>query len=67
MRSSIKIVAPGILPPPSARCPCASRGARDEEIAAVTGHKTTAMLRKHAGAERQKAHAKAGQGKRGTK
>ena len=43
----------------------AAAGASDEEIAAVTGHKTTAMLRKYAGAERQKAHAKAGQGKRG--
>lgn len=39
-------------------------GASDDEIAAVTGHKTTAMLRKYAGAERQKARAKAGQAKR---
>lgn len=39
-------------------------GASDDEIAAVTGHKTTAMLRKYAGAERQKARAKAGQSKR---
>ena len=39
-------------------------GATDDEIAAVTGHKTTAMLRKYAGAERQKARAKAGQSKR---
>lgn len=43
----------------------AAAGASDEEIAAVTGHKTTAMLRKYAGAERQKAHARAGQSKRG--
>lgn len=42
----------------------AEAGASDDEIAAVTGHKTSAMLRKYAGAARQKVRARAGQGRR---
>ena len=42
----------------------AEAGIPDNEISAVTGHKTLAMLRKYAGAARQKGHAKAGQSKR---
>ena len=42
----------------------AQAGASDAEIMAVTGHKTLSMIRKYGGAERQKAQAKSGQGRR---
>lgn len=39
-------------------------GCSDEQIASVTGHKTTAMVRKYSGAATQKARAKEAMGKR---
>lgn len=45
----------------------AGAGCSDELIAAITGHKTTAMIAKYAGPVRQKARAKEAQALRGTK
>lgn len=42
----------------------AALGCSDEEIMAITGHKTHAMVARYAGAERQKTRAKRGQEKR---
>ena len=44
----------------------AAAGCSDEVIAAITGHKTTAMIAKYAGPSRQKARAKRAQSMRGT-
>ncbi len=43
----------------------AAQGASDEEIAAITGHESLAMVKKYAGAARQKARARAAQKRRG--
>lgn len=42
----------------------AAAGASDEEVQAITGHKSRAMVVKYAGAQRQRAHATAAQAKR---
>ena len=42
----------------------AAAGASDEEVQAITGHKSRAMVMKYAGAERQPARATSGQAKR---
>ena len=42
----------------------AAAGASDEEVQAITGHKSRAMVIKYAGAQRQRAHATSGQAKR---
>ncbi len=43
----------------------AEQGASDEEIAAITGHESLAMVKKYAGAARQKARARSAQKRRG--
>lgn len=45
----------------------AAVGCDDALIASITGHKTTAMIARYAGPERQKARAKEAQARRGTK
>ncbi|MCW1920849.1 tyrosine-type recombinase/integrase [Rhodobacter sp. KR11] len=42
----------------------AAAGASDEEVQAITGHKSRAMVVKYAGAQRQRTHAAAAQAKR---
>ncbi len=42
----------------------AAEGAPDDEIAAITGHESLAMVKKYAGAARQKARARAAQARR---
>jgi integrase len=42
----------------------AAAGASDEEVQAITGHKSRAMLMKYAGAQRQRTCATLGQAKR---
>ena len=42
----------------------AAAGASDEEVQAITGHKSRAMVMKYAGAERQPARATSGQANR---
>jgi integrase len=44
----------------------AAAGASDEEVPAITGHKSRAMVMKYAGAQRQRARATSGQAKRET-
>ena len=44
----------------------AAAGCSDEQIAAITGHKTSAMIAKYAGPSRQRARAKEAQKRRGT-
>lgn len=44
----------------------AAAGCSDEMIAAITGHKTSAMIAKYAGPSRQRSRAKAAQDRRGT-
>ncbi|MCA3507312.1 MAG: tyrosine-type recombinase/integrase [Rhodobacter sp.] len=42
----------------------AAAGATDDEVQAITGHKSRAMVMKYAGAQRQRVHATSGQAKR---
>jgi integrase len=42
----------------------AAAGATDDEVQAITGHKSRAMVMKYAGAQRQRARATSGQAKR---
>lgn len=48
----------------SAASELAAAGCSDDEIKAITGHTTSAMVAKYAGAERQRARAKKAQEKR---